>query len=372
MIIVAVLQLLIILYIGHSLFFLAGNIRSNYKKRAYRPRVTVIVPARNEADTILTCLSSLSRLIYPSDKLEIIIVNDRSDDATGTIIEKFITSHAQFKYWQITAWHPALSGKAGAISHAIKQSHGEIIFITDADCIVPATWIEETVKYFAANVGIVAGFAMTIHPDGKASFFSKLQALDWVYLLSIASGAANWNIPLSCIGNNFTFRRQAYQEVGGYEGVGFSVTEDFALLQAIRLTNRWRIVFPINAACLVYSKPLARWNDFLQQRKRWAFGGRKIRIFGKFIMALGITTHLLILLIPMIWQLSRITLVAMGGMLIADFILLAFSLWKLKHLKLLTYYPLFRIFYLFYLLLIPILMLIDRKIVWKGIQYSTR
>ncbi|MFW5701669.1 MAG: glycosyltransferase, partial [Bacteroidota bacterium] len=59
----------------------------------YEPRVTVLVPARNEEDKIARCLDSLTRINYPEDKLEIIIVNDRSEDRTSDIIDQFVNKY---------------------------------------------------------------------------------------------------------------------------------------------------------------------------------------------------------------------------------------------------------------------------------------
>jgi len=229
--------------------------------------VSIIVAARNEADHIKDCLSSLAQLDYPQNLLEIVVVNDRSQDGTHKIITQFIKDHPTSKYSQVETINPGLSGKANAISHGINLSKGEIILITDADCIVPENWVKKMVSYFAKPVGLVAGFTLL---DYSTRIFDKLQNLDWAYMLSVAAGAIGMNIPLTCIGNNFAFRRHVYEEIGGYEGVGFSVTEDFALLKAIATRTDWKIIFPVDAECLVISKPVRTLGQFFSQRKRWS------------------------------------------------------------------------------------------------------
>ena len=358
--------ILFILYIITSLFLVLGNYRINFKKSTVKPFVTVIVPARNEEITISDCLNSLANLNYTKNQIEIFIVNDRSTDNTDVIIKKFIKNHHHFKYLHIKKSNSQLSGKANAISHAIEQSKGEIIFITDADCVVQSNWILNAVTYFSEKIGVVAGFTLTQSINKKSSLFEKIQSLDLLYLLSVASGIAAWKIPLSCIGNNFAFRRQAYDDVNGYEGVGFSLTEDFALLQAIDQQTKWQTVFPIDSSFLVYSKQLKNIKDFLQQRKRWATGGLQIRYIGKFFMALSVATHIAVLIsiifsYKIFYTISVITL--------ADLMLISFSSLKLKRLSLLLYYPLFKTFQCFYSLMLPILFITDRKIVWKEITY---
>ena len=363
------LLILIILYLFQSLFLFWGIVKSKYRQNSYKPIISVIVAARNEANNILNCLNSLAKLNYPSSKIEIIIVNDRSDDDTGTIIMKFIKDRPSFKYIQINEKHPYLSGKAGAISQAIKISTGEIIFVTDADCTVPQNWLTETVTYFTDKVGIVAGFTLIKTSEGRTSLFGNIQALDWLYLLSVAAGAIGWKIPLSCVGNNFAFKRQAYEEVGGYEGVGFSLTEDFALLQAVSYNTDWQVAFPMDFSCLVYSKPIENIRNFFSQRKRWASGGLYVRPYGKFIIGLGICTHLSVLINLIFSAYTIISFIAIAIMIIADLILIIYSLYKLHQLSLLIYYFLFKPFYCCYLLLLPILILINKKIVWKDITY---
>ena len=79
------------------------------------------------------------------------------------------------------------------------------------------------------DVGIVNGFTT----QTAYNAFSGMQAIDFVYLLIVAAGTINLGYPISCIGNNMSYRKKAYLETGGYEKLPFSVTEDFNLLMAI-------------------------------------------------------------------------------------------------------------------------------------------
>ncbi len=82
-----------------------------------------------------------------------------------------------------------------------------------------------------------------------------MQAIDFIYLLFIASGTINLGKPVSCIGNNMSFRKKAYEEAGGFENLPFSVTEDFLLLNSINKLKKYRIIYPLNKDSLVISKP---------------------------------------------------------------------------------------------------------------------
>lgn len=361
-----------VLYFLMSLVLFISLIRIRHSKTHATPSVSVIVSARNESAHITECLTSLSRLNYPPDKLEFIIVNDRSSDNTGELIDCFIEQKSQFKAIHITTPHPFLSGKAGALSHAIQISRGEIIFVTDADCIVPEHWIKQMIPHFVTNVGIVAGFTLIKSMSGKFSLFEKIQAIDWFYLLTVASGAAGLGIPLSCVGNNFAFRKQAYSDVGGYEGVGYSLTEDFALLNAIRCKTSWQIRFPLLPDALVVTKPISSISGFIRQRKRWATGALKVHLFGKLLIMIGVLTSAVLIAGLLHLKSSLMMCVALMLFITADMLVLGFTLTKTKKLHWLIYYPAFKFFHLLYLILLPILILLKPNINWKDMDYPIR
>src|ERR1035437_8712550 len=148
------------------------------------PHATVIVAARNEEKNIDNCMVSLNKLTYPEGKLEIIIVDDFSEDGTGNIINEFIKDKPLFK--KITPdLNSALKGKVNAVASAIKISKGKIILLTDADCEVTVTWAVTLASYYKNDVGIVNGFTVI----NNGNIFSAIQGIDLVFLLSAASGS---------------------------------------------------------------------------------------------------------------------------------------------------------------------------------------
>src|SRR4030095_7025838 len=105
------------------------------------------------------------------------------------------------------------------------------------------------------------------------NLFWGLQSVDWLYLLSVASGGDGIRIPISCVGNNMSYRKKAYDEVGGYEKIPFSVTEDFMLLQKIHKDAGYNTKFPVNDETKNITLPCLTINQLLSQKKRWAAGG---------------------------------------------------------------------------------------------------
>ncbi len=357
-----------LLYFLSSLIIRRG-IKNHPKSEIKYRTVTVIVSARNEAENIQACLESLARLVYPENRLEIVVVNDRSEDGTHDIVQRFVEDRAQFKYLTVTTANPNLSGKANAVAHAMRESRGEIVLITDADCTVPTQWVRTMNSHFNDNVGMVAGFTLVNH-DTK--LFAKLQTFDWAYLLAIGAGAMGLGRPLSCIGNNFGFRRIVYEEVGGFEAIGFSITEDFALMKKIDESTQWDIIFPVEENGLVASRPIRRIRDFFSQRKRWALGGQSVHWFGKALISLSVLTHFLI---PgaLFWgaPLSSIAAPTMA-ILLGDWLVLLPVLSRLRRKRLLLLWPIYKLFFLFYSLGLLFSLLFSRKVVWKGIPYTAR
>ncbi|HUR37378.1 MAG TPA: glycosyltransferase family 2 protein [Terriglobales bacterium] len=95
------------------------------------PRLSVIVPARNEASAIEQCLRSLLALEYPD--LEIIAVNDRSSDATGSIMDKLAAADSRLHVIHVSELPEGWMGKTHAMWLAAERSTGELLLFTDGD-----------------------------------------------------------------------------------------------------------------------------------------------------------------------------------------------------------------------------------------------
>ncbi len=326
--------------------------------------VTVIVAARNEEGNILTCLKSLDELFYPEGKLEIIIVDDKSTDNTGEIIDKFIAGKKKFKKIITKKEIGKLKGKTNALANALEAAGGEIILTTDADCTVHPMWAYATASYYQPDVAIVNGFTTQNAYNG----FSGMQAIDFIYLLIVASGTINLGKPISCIGNNMSYRKKAYLEVGGYENLPFSVTEDFNLLHAIHKLKKYKIIYPINNETLVTSLPCKNLKSLYHQKKRWSVGGLGVPLAGYLIMAYGFITNLCVLLTPVFFSMTWLYLVFFKIVIDFLFIFPVHSALGIK--KNLKYFINWQIYYTIYVIMIPfVLIFIGRKVSWKGRKY---
>ena len=110
--------------------------------------LSVIVPARNEEKNIPFLLNALSQQTYPKGMFEIIVVDDFSEDNTAEIVKKFSLSNLILIQPVVSS---ELSSKKRAIEAGIKESKGELIIATDADCIPGKNWLEAINDFYATN-----------------------------------------------------------------------------------------------------------------------------------------------------------------------------------------------------------------------------
>jgi len=353
------------------LFYLAQVGRSLVALRHLRdeidesrlPFVSVVVAARNEEDNIEECLTSILNQSYPKDKFEVIVVNDHSTDGTERICLGFAERHPQVVYMSAQE-DKMIRGKANALDQGIQLARGEVILLTDADCSVPSMWVEWTAKRFADNVGIVGG--MTIQKASSA--FEGMQSLDWAYVLGLAASAVAFRDPLSTIGNNLSIRKAAYQDVGGYRNIPFSVTEDFMLFQSIIKTGRWNYLYPVDPRVLVVSKPCTTLRGLVRQKHRWGKGGLDMKPSGMLIMVVGFGTHALVL---STFAFGSVFLAATGLMakFAADYFFLHAVLKRLERTDLLKYFYWFELYFIAYVLLLPFIVFFGGKVLWKERKY---
>jgi cellulose synthase/poly-beta-1,6-N-acetylglucosamine synthase-like glycosyltransferase len=327
------------------------------------PSATIIVAARNEEHNILRTLQSLDKLEYPDGKLQIMIVDDQSTDNTAKIIDGFIAGKKQFLKITTEEHHTKLIGKMRALAYAIKEATGEIILTTDADCEVKALWAKTICSHYFDDVAIVAG----VTTQTSEKWFYGMQALDFVYLLTAGAGCTNLNYPISCIGNNMSFRKSAYDEVGGYEKLPHSVTEDFTLMNAIYNLKKYKVIFPIEIESLVTSVPCVTIKSLVRQKKRWGVGGLGVPFRGFVIMFWGFMANLLVLLTPFFFSSTWLTLVVFKVAL--DLFYLYPVHIRLGITKNLKYFFHFEVYYILYVILLPFIVLPNRKVIWKGREY---
>ena len=336
------------------------------RDEGFRPTVSIIIAARDEEDQIGTCLESIVALTYPQNLLDVIVVDDRSTDRTAEIVGRFTEKHSHLRLLRIQTESNLPPGKTNAVTNAVDISKGEILLFTDADCRVPPSWVEHTVTHYAEpSVGIVAGFT---YLAGK-SWFAAMQALDWFVLTSVAAATTRLGFPVTAVGTNLSVRRKAYDSVGGYRKIPFSVTEDYALFHAVTSSGEWKARFPMDRATIVESTPCLTAKQLFSQKKRWFTGGRGMDAKSILIFSFPYAFNLLILLGLFLSPLWAVGL-AVAVKLAVDFLLCLPAVLRFGRRSLLFEYPIFEVYYYAYVLVFPLLVMFGAEITWKERKFG--
>ncbi len=358
-------------YFFTGLYLLAQKLPKKQKPLAL-PRVAVLIAMRNEEAYISPCLHAFTQQDYPAHLFDVYILDDRSTDHSLEKAQAFAERHENFHILSVEEDRNGLKGKMNVLAQGIQITDQEIILITDADCIVPASWISTQIAYFDEQTGMVGGVTSLFPgqnielPDFKPGWFSDLQALDWLYLQTLAAGSAAAGKPISILGNNFGFRREAYNAVGGFEALRFSVTEDFALMKAVADQTDWKIRYTVDTQNMIFSQPVKTVKAFLNQRLRWTKGGRQARPFAYLIVGLSVLAHLAILLTFALQVWKNATALAIGLILGMDFYIIRHitRITGLQHLR--SKFWLYELFYTVNLITFTVLTIWPLKIKWKS------
>ncbi len=234
-------------------------------------RVSVVIAARNEEKNITKLLTILTNQTYPEEKYEIIIANDGSTDQTEEKVKFFQSKFENIVLINVSNRETAVSPKKNALQQAIDSAKGEIILLTDADCIPQTTWIESMISAFESKIDMVVGYSQTNLDNWKESNLAqKFEYFDFVAMFIANSGAILSDRYFSCSGQNLSYRKSAFKDVGGFEKIKHIVSgDDVNLMQLFRKSGK-KITMTLNAKSFVRTYPIKGWKQLINQRIRWA------------------------------------------------------------------------------------------------------
>jgi glycosyltransferase involved in cell wall biosynthesis len=167
---------------------------------AKMPMISVIVPVYNGEVLLPLLLQSLSQLDYPSDRLELLIVNNNSSDRTAEIL-----ADSPF-----TILFESTPGAGTARNAGIRQAKGEFLAFTDADCVVDSNWLKDLLAGFTDNtIGAVAG---TLKPHALTHPVERYEALR----LNCPGHRATHVFLPTAVTANVMYRADVFAQVGPF------------------------------------------------------------------------------------------------------------------------------------------------------------
>lgn len=142
----------------------------------FEPTVTVLIPAHNEENVVGKMLDKITKLSYPKNKLEVVLIDDASSDATGKIADEYAKLYG---FIQVLHRDSRIGGKgkAGALNAGLKGSKGEIVLCFDADYLPNDDIVTKLVEKFVdPKVGAVQGRPVVLNEP--QNIVTRLVALE--------------------------------------------------------------------------------------------------------------------------------------------------------------------------------------------------
>ncbi|WP_394335941.1 glycosyltransferase family 2 protein [Flavobacterium psychrolimnae] len=260
-----VLYIIIFMYCLAIIVLIYGFTKVNtieYTGLTPKTKFSIIVPFRNEAENLPILLASLSKLNYPMELFEVILVDDESK-------ESFEVPNLKFKVSVINNIRVSNSPKKDAIVTAMQMVTTDWIITTDADCVVNANWLLTLDNYIQLHdVAMIAG-AVTY--DCGNSFLHHFQQLDLTSLQGATIGSFGIKKGFMCNGANFAYTKSFFQELNGFEGnAGIVSGDDVFLLQNAIAKSPEEVHYLKSENNIVITKPMNDWRSLFYQRVRWA------------------------------------------------------------------------------------------------------
>ncbi len=258
-------------YVSFCIRFWFGfkNYRPKLNNKRYR--VSVIIVARNEAKNLGDVFTCLMNQDYPNGLFEVILADDASEDNTADIVSQYSLMGLNIVYLKVSGREQVVSPKKHALSKAIALSKGDIILTTDADCILPQTWISSMISHFTDDVSMVAGYSRTLLPSWeKSSILHKYEHLDFALTYLVLAGGYTLGKSWACIGQNLAYRKTAFEDVGGFSQISNLLSGDDVNLMQLMRRKGHRIIFNFLPSSFVHTRPVRSWKQFINQRSRWA------------------------------------------------------------------------------------------------------
>lgn len=225
------------------------------------PPVSILVPAYNEGRVLERALTSLMQLEYP--EYEVLIIDDGSTDDTLEIASQWEGQRGPGHFRVITKPN---GGKASALNAGIAHSVHPLIMTMDADSYLePRTLLKAALHFGNPSVGAVAG---NVKVENRGTIVTRLQALEYIEGLNMPRRAQGFIAAVNIVpGPVGLFRREALEEIGGYDTDTFAEDADLTLKM---MSAGWRVEYEDQA--IAWTEAPESWRQLVQQRYRWTRG----------------------------------------------------------------------------------------------------
>ena len=236
------------------------------ENRGTLPSVSVLLPVCNDKLVIRTLLLAVCALDYPGDRLEILVLDDSTDETHALVegmLPRFLQEGINIRHLRR---EKRTGYKAGNLTFGLSKAKGEFIAIFDADCLPPSDFLLRAMPCFDDEK---VGFLQTgiRYINEKASFLTRFQAMEAGHKESVTSGLSLEGLMASLTGSSCVWRRACIDAIGGISSA--TITEDVDMGYKAQLMS-WKYVWLGNVTSRAeFPETMAA---FRVQRQRWARG----------------------------------------------------------------------------------------------------
>lgn len=241
------------------------------------PKVSILIPAHNEAVVIKKTLQAMTRLEYPNDRLEVIVINDNSSDQTGSIARALSNKHPFIKVVDTVPPH-AGKGKSSALNTGLKIATGKYIVVYDADNTPERRAVYNLVMGLENDqkAGAVVGkFRVSNAKKTLLTRFINIETICFQWMAQ--AGRWHWFKMTTIPGTNFAIRKSILDALGGWDEQ--ALAEDTELTVRVYNLGYHIRFFP---AAITWEQEPETWKVWWRQRTRWARGNQYVVV--KFLL----------------------------------------------------------------------------------------
>ncbi len=228
------------------------------------PKVSIIVPTKNEENVIQRCLSSISKIDYPTEKMEIVVIDGNSTDGTRQICEEFAKKYSgAFKFIS----EGTCKGKPAALNYALPYTTGEIVAYFDADSVPEQDTFKKAIPYFA-DTKVMAVQGRTVSINERYNVLTRVISMEEkAWFQALLSGREKLRLFIPLNGSCQLIRRPVLEEMGGWDEN--SLTEDVEF--ALRMVEKNYLIKYAPEVCSSQETP-TNFGSLVKQRVRWYRG----------------------------------------------------------------------------------------------------
>ena len=285
------------------------------------PSVSVIVPARNEEAQIGRCVESLLAQDYAD--YEVIVVDDESGDATAAIVGALATSDPRLRLVSGVPLRDGWLGKTHALSQGVAVASGEILVLTDADTVHHPESISWAVTNLQdSRADMLSGYlSQSTDSLGEKIIVPTMYAMMLLVPLYLLPRTRTPRLAFA-IGQFVALRREALDDVGGYDAIKDSIVDDMAMAIRVKKFGHRVVFLDANQAadCHLYGGYRDAFNG-IKRSVYSAFGGRPSTVAAVSAIVLGV------IVAPAVWMLASSVLLRPSNPLLALAVALFAAAW---------------------------------------------